>query len=163
MRPLSRGYVNIQSADPAAPPLMNPNFLSDAADVASMLSLFKFERKVLNQPALAPFLEREVSPGAELTDEAELLDFVRATGSTCYLLRNGRRPASRSACCSAADSRPTGVLSPLAGGANARKLEPSALLAQPRRWPPAPTPRKLTFRTTGQGGGCVKTAKHLSL
>jgi choline dehydrogenase len=84
MRPQSRGYVNIQSADPATHPVMNPNYLADTADQAAAVSLFNFERKVLNQPALARFVERELAPGAELTDDAELLDYLRGEGTTPF-------------------------------------------------------------------------------
>jgi len=48
------------------------------------VSLFKFERKILNQPALARFVERELAPGAELMDDAELLDYLRGEGTTPF-------------------------------------------------------------------------------
>ena len=37
MRPLSRGSVRLASADPLAPALIDPNYLSEPSDLASLV------------------------------------------------------------------------------------------------------------------------------
>jgi choline dehydrogenase-like flavoprotein len=77
LRPLSRGSVVIASADPAAPPLIRPNYLSASEDVAVALDAVRITRRVVAQPALAPFnpVEFRPAPPAE-SDE----DLARAIG-----------------------------------------------------------------------------------
>jgi len=52
LRPKSRGSVAIGSADPFAPPLIDPNFLGEPEDLETMLAGFKVTRRLLETPAL---------------------------------------------------------------------------------------------------------------
>src|SRR5439155_196856 len=45
LRPKSRGHVGLSSADPLAPPLIDPNFFGDAADLETMVAGFKVTRR----------------------------------------------------------------------------------------------------------------------
>jgi choline dehydrogenase-like flavoprotein len=76
LRPRSRGTVRLASADPMAAPLIDPNYWSDPHDLQMSLKGLAMARDILRQPALKPFLRREVLPGAEMTDPAALFDYA---------------------------------------------------------------------------------------
>jgi len=85
-RPESRGSVRIRSADPAEPPIIQPNYLSAEKDRHVLLHAIRAARTILATPELAPFYESEVMPGAGKVSDADLLDFARHYGSSTYHL-----------------------------------------------------------------------------
>ncbi|MCX7889130.1 MAG: FAD-dependent oxidoreductase [Rhodobacteraceae bacterium] len=76
LRPRSRGSVRLASADPGAAPLIDPAYWSDPRDLDLSLRGLAMAREILRQPALAPFLGREVLPGPEVTDRAALFAYA---------------------------------------------------------------------------------------
>ena len=70
LRPRSRGTVRLASADPSAAPLIDPNYWDDPHDREMSLRGLEMAREILRQPALRPFLRKEVAPGPEVTGEA---------------------------------------------------------------------------------------------
>lgn len=84
MRPRSRGSIHIQSADFRTPPAIRTNYLSDEADQRAQVGALKWARRVMHSPALAPFFDHELTPGAAADTDAALLAFARASGSTGY-------------------------------------------------------------------------------
>ena len=74
LRPRSRGTVRLASADPAAAPLIDPNYWADPYDLEMSLRGLQMAREILQQPALKPYLRREVLPG-DLTGAA-LFDYA---------------------------------------------------------------------------------------
>lgn len=83
-RPRSRGSIHAASADPLAPPAIQPRFLSDPDDRRRVVQAIRIARRIAARPALAPIVDREMNPGpAADTDEA-LLAWARATGQTLY-------------------------------------------------------------------------------
>src|ERR1700728_4727427 len=84
MRPESQGTVRIQSADPAVRPAINANHLSADIDVRSALSLFRWIRRLATQPALAPWLVCETTPGAEFQTDEQIIDAFLRYGGTAY-------------------------------------------------------------------------------
>jgi len=84
LRPESRGTIHVKSADPFAAPLIRPNYLSDPLDQQTIVEGLKFARKLAAQPALAPYVEQEIYPGPEATDDAALLEWARQSGTTIY-------------------------------------------------------------------------------
>jgi choline dehydrogenase len=84
MRPLSRGYVEAKSPDPAAAPAINPRYLSDPTDRRAVAGGLNYVRKIFAAPALARHLGRELLPGAEVQTDDELVDYARRNGSTVY-------------------------------------------------------------------------------
>lgn len=85
--PKSRGTVSLRSADPAARPIVDMQFLSHPDDVASLKRSIAIAREVAASSAMSPHVVREVAPGADLTDE-ELTNFVR-DGATTYFHSSG--------------------------------------------------------------------------
>jgi choline dehydrogenase-like flavoprotein len=84
MRPESRGIVQIKSPDPAVRPYINANHLTADADVRSSISLFHWIRRLARQPALAPWLVSEITPGPKYQSDDEIIDAFLRFGSTAY-------------------------------------------------------------------------------
>jgi choline dehydrogenase len=84
LRPESRGSLRIGSADPAAPPEIRINYLSTEVDRSANVEGLKILRKILQAPALSPYVVEEVDPGAKVVTDEALLSYCRARGSTIY-------------------------------------------------------------------------------
>ncbi|MGH6719672.1 MAG: GMC family oxidoreductase, partial [Alphaproteobacteria bacterium] len=84
LRPESRGSVHTRSADPALPPEIQPNYLATEGDRRTTVAGLRVLRRILAQPAMAPYLEAELEPGPEVEDDAGLLAHCRRRGSTIY-------------------------------------------------------------------------------
>jgi choline dehydrogenase len=79
LRPHSRGSVALRAADPAAPVLVDPNYLGDAADLQQLLGGMRVAREIANAAPLRQALAGELLPGAEARTDAELAAYVRRT------------------------------------------------------------------------------------
>ena len=84
MRPLSRGQVWLASADPAAKPLVRFDHLSEPEDLRNIRDGLRLTRELLQQPALAPFRGRELSPGPEVESDRDWDEYIRATAETSH-------------------------------------------------------------------------------
>jgi choline dehydrogenase len=84
MRPLSRGYVQAKSADPAQAPAINPRYLSEEADRRAVARGLGFLRRIFAAPALSRHLGAETLPGADVRSDDDLVDYARRNGSTVY-------------------------------------------------------------------------------
>ena len=84
VRPESRGTIRIKSADPTVYPAIAPNYLSDSLDQEVAVAGLKWGRKIASQPALAPYIDHEMLPGPDFTDDEALLGYARMAGSTIY-------------------------------------------------------------------------------
>lgn len=84
LRPASRGRVTLHSANPAAAPMIDPNFLSAPADLPLMVAAVKIARKVLAAPAFDPYRGDELFPGKQVQDDAQLEQFVRRKAESIY-------------------------------------------------------------------------------
>lgn len=70
LRPRSRGTVRLASADPAAAPLIDPNYWEDPYDREMSIRGLKLAQEIMRQDALKPFVLAERLPGPEVrTDE----------------------------------------------------------------------------------------------
>ncbi len=84
MRPTSRGHVRIKSADPKAAPAMQPNYLSTDYDRRSMVAGARMARALAATRSLSPYVMEELQPGPAAQSDEQLLDAVRAHGSSGY-------------------------------------------------------------------------------
>ena len=82
LRPRSRGTVRLASADPAAAPLLDPNYWDDPHDREMAIKGLRLAREVMRQPALRRFVQSEVLPGSRLESDAELFDYACANAKT---------------------------------------------------------------------------------
>ena len=83
LRPESRGYVRIQSADPLSPPKMVANYLATQHDRDTSVAAVNFARKIAQTEPLRSLVTREVKPNNPQSDE-EVLEFCRNTGATIF-------------------------------------------------------------------------------
>jgi choline dehydrogenase len=60
LRPRSRGCIKITSADPEAPPFINPAYLSSEADVTALCAAIEHSRAIGSAAALSEWCKREV-------------------------------------------------------------------------------------------------------
>ena len=84
LRPDSRGTIHIRSNNAADAPSIRPNLLSVKTDCDAFIAAIKIARKIAEQPALAPHISFEMSPGPDCASHSEILDYVRRTGMTIY-------------------------------------------------------------------------------
>lgn len=83
-RPLSRGYVRARSTDMSIAPVVQPNYLDHEQDRCVLLRGCAMVRQILAAPALKPYVEEELSPGASVDTPEQWLAFAARTGSTVF-------------------------------------------------------------------------------
>ncbi len=76
LHPRSRGTVRLASSDPAAAPLLDPNYFSDPHDRRMSIAGLKVAREIMRQPALQPYVLAERLPGPDLTTDEQLFDYA---------------------------------------------------------------------------------------
>jgi choline dehydrogenase len=84
VRPESRGTIRIRSADPTQHPAIEPNYLADPLDQEVAVASLKWGRKIAAQPALAPYIDHDMSPGPGFETDPMLLAYAKAAGGTIY-------------------------------------------------------------------------------
>ncbi|MCI5075220.1 GMC family oxidoreductase N-terminal domain-containing protein [Oricola sp.] len=84
LRPRSRGSVRLQSADPAAAPLIDPNYLADPRDRELSIEGLKLAQRILAQAPLKPFIKAERLPGPDVTSDDDYFDFICAHSKTSH-------------------------------------------------------------------------------
>jgi choline dehydrogenase len=84
LRPDSRGFVRIKSADPALPPAIQPRYLTARSDCDCVVDGLKLLRRVMGQPVMRQYIDAEYAPGAACASDADLLAYARQTGTTVY-------------------------------------------------------------------------------
>lgn len=82
VRPASRGYVALQSADPRARLKIQANFLSDPADMKALVRAVELCREIGNAPEMRAYAKREVMPGPLRGKEME--NFIRNAAVTYW-------------------------------------------------------------------------------
>jgi choline dehydrogenase len=75
VRPASRGFLRLKSAEPREAPEIHANMLADPRDVAALRRSMEITRQLGNSEAMKPFVKREILPG-DLKGEA-LDDLIR--------------------------------------------------------------------------------------
>jgi choline dehydrogenase len=78
----ARGTVRITSSDPRAHPALQFNYLSTAQDRREWVEAIRVARDILGQPAMAPFDGGEISPGAQVETDEQILDWVARDAET---------------------------------------------------------------------------------
>lgn len=89
MRPESRGYVRIRSADPRESPRFEANYLATEGDRAVLVGALKAARTILRTPPVSDLVEAELLPGDEVRTDEAWLAFAREYGQTSYHLVGG--------------------------------------------------------------------------
>jgi choline dehydrogenase len=78
----SRGSVKLTSLDPSVHPALRFNYLSTDQDRREWVEAVRVARDILRQPSFGPFSGGELSPGAAISSDQEILDWVRRDAET---------------------------------------------------------------------------------
>ncbi|HEX2547382.1 MAG TPA: choline dehydrogenase [Ramlibacter sp.] len=84
LHPESRGRVALASNDPAAAPKIHQNFLATNGDWRAARAAIRMIRDIARQPALAPFVGREIAPGEACNGDEAIDAFIRKTAITVH-------------------------------------------------------------------------------
>jgi choline dehydrogenase len=78
----ARGSISLKSVDPHEHPALRFNYLSTDQDRREWVEAVHVARRILNQPAMAPFNGGETSPGPIVTTDEEIRDWVARDAET---------------------------------------------------------------------------------
>ena len=84
LRPLSRGRITLESADPLAAPRIEPNYAAHERDLERLVIGVKKAREVLAQKAFDPHRLEELEPGPEVQTDEQIRDWIRDHAETIY-------------------------------------------------------------------------------
>jgi choline dehydrogenase len=84
LRPQSRGFVRIKSADPAAAPAIQMRYMSERFDQEVIVAGMKLTRRIMSQPAISRYIDEELVPGKQVQSEADMLACARDKGTTVF-------------------------------------------------------------------------------
>ncbi len=82
--PESRGRIDIVSNDPAADPLIDPNYLTADLDQKTIIAGIKMLRDIYQQAGFRHLWDVEMVPGPDVKTDDEILDAARSGGGTVY-------------------------------------------------------------------------------
>jgi choline dehydrogenase-like flavoprotein len=84
LRPTSRGSIHARSRDPAAAPVIRPNYLSTEEDRRVAVDSIRLARRIVEAPALARFRPKAHLPDPALVTDAELAQAAGDIGTTIF-------------------------------------------------------------------------------
>lgn len=78
VRPLSRGWIRLNSSDPMAKPQINTNYLSNPSDLDRLVQAVEISREIFHTKAFSEWTTgKELLPGPDVNDRDKLKEFVR--------------------------------------------------------------------------------------
>ena len=84
MRAASRGAVTLASSDPNDAPKIRFNYMSQDQDWVDFRKCVRIARRIFAQPAFDPYRGKEIQPGADVQEDAEIDDFIRQHAESAY-------------------------------------------------------------------------------
>ena len=84
LRPRSRGTVRLQSADPAKPPLIDPNYLADPHDREMSIRGLKLTQEICAQAPLKRYILAERLPGPDVRTDEDYFNFISLHSKTSH-------------------------------------------------------------------------------
>jgi choline dehydrogenase len=81
VRPQSRGYLRLRTADPNGSPEIQPNFLAEQADVEALATCVELGLDLASQPAYRDLIKRWIVPPRRMS-RGDTLAFVRQSCSS---------------------------------------------------------------------------------
>ena len=83
-KPKSRGWVRIESPDPAEKPQVLFNYLQHEDDREAFRACIRLTREILNQPAMDRYRGDEIQPGTDIDSDAAIDAWVRQNAESAY-------------------------------------------------------------------------------
>ena len=80
----SVGELKLRSSDPLEPPLIDFACLSHEDDLQVLLAGIRIGRRIAAQPAFDAYRGEEFLPGAHVTGDSELIEYIRDFATTIY-------------------------------------------------------------------------------
>ncbi|SDO76516.1 Choline dehydrogenase [Lutimaribacter pacificus] len=84
LRPHSRGEVGLNSADPMDAPRIDPKFLSDERDLATLIRGARKTREIMTAPAMKKYIHKELFGLHDDMTDAEWESAIRNRADTVY-------------------------------------------------------------------------------
>ena len=84
LRPQSRGTLRVRSARHEDPPLIQPNYLAEPGDCATLVDALRQARRIAAAAPLCHEIDAEVRPGPDVCSDEALLAYVRASAGSIY-------------------------------------------------------------------------------
>ena len=85
LQPTSRGTIRLRSTEPDAAPIIAPNYLATDEDRRVAADAIRVTRRLMKQPALAPYRPEEYLPGPAVgDDDAALAKAAGDIGTTIF-------------------------------------------------------------------------------
>ena len=84
LRPQSRGYIQLKSADPSKAPAIQPNYLQTDYDLEMMLECARLAKEIFNQEAFDAHRNGFIFPEESVRTKEEKIDFIRRKAETVY-------------------------------------------------------------------------------
>ena len=95
MKPLSRGWLRLRSADPSEAPVIDPGYFTHPDDMARMIEVVRAARRLSKVPPLSDWTTQELYPGPRVSETADLeaavlaqVDSYHHPVSTCRMGRD---------------------------------------------------------------------------
>ena len=83
-RPLSRGRIQLRSADPNQAPSIVANYLTEPLDARVLVAGLRILRDIYRQPSFRNLVQDEYMPGPAAGTEAAIEQFARSNGGTVF-------------------------------------------------------------------------------
>ena len=84
VRPKSRGYVHIQSADINQKPTIQFNFMQHADDKRRMIEAVSIQREIFASQAFTSARQEELAPGTQVQTDEEILNYINTGSHAVY-------------------------------------------------------------------------------
>lgn len=84
LSPKSRGSIALRSSDPQEAPLIEPHYLEDESDLATLIEGVKLARRLAQADAFAVYRGEEFAPGEQAQSDQEIAAFIRENATTVY-------------------------------------------------------------------------------
>jgi len=84
LRPKARGSVTLRSANPADKPVVDSNFFGQSDDLRLTIASLFHARRLLAEKPMGAMVDKELMPGANVTQESALATYCARTVKTNY-------------------------------------------------------------------------------
>lgn len=92
--PKSRGSVLVRSPDPATPPAIQLNMLTERDDIEALIRAVQRSREIIGTEPIASAIDRELLPGPGIDVEASIRDTATTTAHPACSVAMGSHPGS---------------------------------------------------------------------